>query len=180
MIRRATESDATAIAQVHLATWRSTYGGIVAQDHIDSLTVDAYSTRWRSRLIGSTNPPPTVLVATDVSGDIIGFTSGGTTRENSLPFDAELYAIYVLQECQGRGIGRSLVNDLVGHLLEHGHTSLCVSVLTNNPARLFYERLGGKWIRNVSNVIGGSAYPATWYGWDDLRTLKDQVTDDRT
>jgi L-amino acid N-acyltransferase YncA len=171
VIRRATETDASAIAQVHVAAWRTTYRGIVAQDHIDGLSVDDFTARWQSRLSGRTAAPHTVLVASDNDGNIVGFASGGPTRETGLPFDAELYAIYLLQPFQARGLGRQLLRELAKHLLEEGHSSLCVSVLSDNPARHFYQRMGGHLVRTAPHVMGGRSYPASWFGWFDLRDL---------
>jgi GNAT superfamily N-acetyltransferase len=171
LIRRAVDTDAASIAQVHVAAWRSTYTGIVAQSHIDRLSVADFTARWLGRLRDTTDSSPTVLVALDNHGAITGFVSGGKTRDGTVPFDGELYAIYLLKSAQGKGLGRRLVEELAKRLLSQGHTSLCVSVLTDNPACHFYERLGAVWIRDVPHVLGGQTYQASWYGWHDLRRL---------
>jgi hypothetical protein len=38
-IRRASQSDARAIAEVHVASWRETYRGIVPDAFLDALSV---------------------------------------------------------------------------------------------------------------------------------------------
>jgi ribosomal protein S18 acetylase RimI-like enzyme len=171
LIRKATEADATAIAQVHVSSWRSTYAGIVTQDHIDRLSVEDFARRWQARLDDSTGPPQTILVASDERDAVVGFISGGKTRNTTIPFDAELYAIYLLNEFQQRGVGRRLVRELATDLIEQDYTSLCVSVLADNPARHFYEHLGAVWIRNEPHPVGGATYQASWYGWADLHSL---------
>ena len=57
-------------------------------------------------------------------------------------YDGELYAIYLLGEHQGRGIGRRFVELVVAWLREQGHESMRVWVLEGNPAQRFYERHG--------------------------------------
>jgi ribosomal protein S18 acetylase RimI-like enzyme len=171
LIRRAVDTDAASIAQVHVDAWRSTYAGIVAQDYIDRRSLADFTARWLDRLRDTTDSSPTVLVAVDNHDAITGFVSGGRTRDDTVPFDSELYAIYLLKHAQGQGLGRRLVEELARHLLSQGHTSLCVTVLTANPACHFYERLGAVWIREVPHVLGEQTYQASWYGWHDLRRL---------
>jgi hypothetical protein len=39
-VREARLEDARAIAEVHLASWKTTYRGIIAQEYIDGLRVE--------------------------------------------------------------------------------------------------------------------------------------------
>jgi len=83
-------------------------------------------------------------------------------------YDGELYAIYLLGEHQGRGIGRRFVELVVAWLREQGHESMRVWVLEGNPAQRFYERLGGKKVGIKVEDIGGHSVTEIAYGWDDL------------
>ena len=77
-IRPAVLDDADAIAHVHLASWKTTYPGIIAQDYIDSLRVEVGTAMWRTRL---TENAPATFVAEDESG-IFGFAAGGAIVHN--------------------------------------------------------------------------------------------------
>ena len=50
LIRRARADDAAGIAQVHVASWRSTYPGMVPDSYLLGLSTDAYTERWRAIL----------------------------------------------------------------------------------------------------------------------------------
>ncbi|MEX2284390.1 MAG: GNAT family N-acetyltransferase [Gemmatimonadota bacterium] len=170
-IRPAALADVPAIAAVHVASWRTTYPGIVAQDHIDRVTVEAQAARWERRLADPTTQAPSVMVAADASENLIGFASGGSAREESEGYDAELFAIYLLKEAQGRGVGRRLFNAVAAELRSRGHRALYVRVLSANPACNFYERLGGRRLKEASLTLGDRQYPETWYGWEDINAV---------
>ena len=49
-IREGTPEDAAVIAQAHLASWKTTYPGIIPQEYIDGLKVEDGVSRWHARL----------------------------------------------------------------------------------------------------------------------------------
>ncbi|HEY4215527.1 MAG TPA: GNAT family N-acetyltransferase [Gemmatimonadaceae bacterium] len=49
-IRKAVPTDAGAIADVHVASWRATYAGLVAQSYLDGLSVAERTAAWERRL----------------------------------------------------------------------------------------------------------------------------------
>ncbi len=90
-------------------------------------------------------------------------------------YDGELYAIYILQDYQGRGIGRKLVEPVVDELVRNGINSMLVWVLEGNGAKHFYEKLGGEKIDTADITIGGAELKETAYGWQDLSRLQKEV-----
>ena len=170
-IRRATPDDAEAIAEVHVASWRTTYEGIVDPAIIDSLSVSERAESWRQRLMSTEASAPDILVALTRETGIVGFVSGGAIRDPVPGFDGELYAIYLLEGAQREGIGRALVRHWAIAALERGLRSAVVRVLADNPACKFYERLGAIHLRDGEHVVGGKSYPERLYGWKDLRPL---------
>jgi ribosomal protein S18 acetylase RimI-like enzyme len=170
-IRRATLDDAGAIAAVHVASWRTTYPGIVSQSYIDSLSVDERTSMWTRRLSEASNAAPDVLVVESPDAGIVGFASGGPIRHPEPGFDAELYAIYLLAEFQGRGVGRRLVVEWARLAVAGGLHAAIVRVLADNPACAFYERLAAYRLRESRLEIGGKDYPEICYAWSDLRVL---------
>ena len=169
MIRSATVGDAPAIARVHVASWLSTYRGLLPDDFLESLSETNYTERWK-RVI--TEGASKVVVAEDGS-DVVGFASGGRERAGEQGFEGELYAIYVLDNAQRRGLGRELVRSIVDSLRELGLTNMIIWVLRDNrPARDFYERLGGIYVRAQPITIGSATLEEVSYGWrrlDDVR-----------
>jgi len=170
-VRGATIEDAFAIASVHVLTWHGSYRGIVADEYIESLTIEEGEEVWRERLGFAGPMGMLVLVAEGSQSGIFGFASGGPNREANLAFDAEMYALYVRPESQHRGAGRALVRSLAAGLIGRGYHALAVAVLARNPARAFYEALGARYLDEQPRIIGGTPYREARYGWDDLQQL---------
>jgi GNAT superfamily N-acetyltransferase len=169
-IRSANQDDAAAIARVHVASWRSTYAGIVAEEYLAALDEAKRELSWREWL---TRGIETYVAALD--GEIVGFITGGAIREPIEPYDAELYAIYLLQAAHGQGIGRQLLRQLVVMLLGRGFHSMAVWVLEQNPATNFYERTGGQRLTSKEIEIGGATLVEVAYGWPDLTSFPAQI-----
>ena len=138
LIRPAHRDDAAGIARVHVDSWRTTYKGIVPDTILDNLS---YETRTRQWYIGLSNPNRTIFdyVATDPSDQIVGFVNGGTERSGDPEYKGELYAIYLLKEVQGQGLGRRLMLTLVERLVQERYTNMLLWVLAANPARKFCQ-----------------------------------------
>lgn len=166
-VRRAEPEDAEAIAQVHLASWKTTYPGVIPQEYIDSLRVEDGTTRWKTRI---EEQAATVLVSEDEAG-IFGFAAGGKPLHPVEGYDAELYAIYLLASHQGRGAGRELVRMLADILAQQGFRTMLVWALTENSACGFYQRLGGVLAGEQTIEIGGKVLPEVAFGWQDIRQL---------
>lgn len=173
-IRRAILADAHAIAEVHVASWRSTYRGLVPQAHLDGLSVERRETMWTS-VLGDARTQTLVFVATADDGRIVGFAAGGPPQvpDSTYPaYTGELYAIYLLADHQGRGTGRQLVASLAHALATRGMTSLLVWVLEGNPACHFYAALGGVRAGEKPIDIGGATLTELAYGWPDSAPLR--------
>jgi GNAT superfamily N-acetyltransferase len=165
-IRPATEQDAGAIAHVHIESWRSTYKGIVPDAYLAALDEPARTAQWRE-WIGSEAP---VFVAIQ-DGGVVGFIGGGAIRDLIEGYDAELFAIYLLQSHQRRGIGTALLRRLATHLHHAGFTSLAVWVLEENVSSTFYERSGALRIARKQIEIGGVSLSVVAYGWPSLQAI---------
>lgn len=173
-LRRATIGDAPVIAEVQVASWHTTYRGLIPDETLDALDLDARTERWREALPAPEQVTFVAETGEDGARTVIGFAAGGPNRAEAPPFDAfsgELYAIYLLASHQRGGTGGRLVRALAAALLELGHRSMIVWVLEANPARGFYERLGGRFVGAQEIKIFGRMYPEVAYGWDDVVAL---------
>lgn len=170
MIREATAADAPGIARVHVESWRTTYRGIVPEDVLANLSVEQREQHWAERL-GNADRPECVYVAADTAGAVVGFASGGPEREGDAVYTGELYAIYLLAEQQGKGIGRRLAREVAERLVVAGHEAMLVWVLAANPACRFYAALGGVPVREKQIAIGDRSLTEVAYGWTDIRAM---------
>ena len=166
IIRPAEVNDAAAIAKVHVETWRTTYGGIIPQHYLDSLTVENRSVGW-VRLLEQTAEGLMTLVSEDHDGRIVGFVSAGPLRHRDSRFEGEISSLYVLKPYQNAAHGRRLFLAAANRLARMGHKGLFVWVLASNPARRFYERLGGVQVSDVTRKFAGKPLHEIGYGWEE-------------
>lgn len=166
-IRKANLTDAKAIAKVHVDSWKTTYVNIVPDEYLNKLSYESREQVWANAI-----PSGGVYVAENNEGLIVGFSKGGKERSGNYDgYDGELYAIYILKEYQGRGIGTALVKPVIDELKGMGSTSMVVLVLEENISCKFYELLGGKKIDTVEVEIGGKKLSELVYGWNDIRNI---------
>jgi SAM-dependent methyltransferase len=169
-IREAKVNDAVAIAQVHVDSWRATYRGILPDAHLGRFSREARERTWRNILTESARRE-FVYVAVDATDAIVGFASGGPERVGDPKNRAEIYAIYLLETFQRRGIGRRLCHAVAERLVEAGFDSMVIWVLEKNPARGFYSALGGKVVAEKAIAVDGVSLVEVGYGWEDVRAL---------
>jgi ribosomal protein S18 acetylase RimI-like enzyme len=147
-------------------TWRTTYRGIVPDEHLASLCYEKQTSFFQRML---TSSGLFYYVAEDAYGEVVGVASGGAERTGDPVYAGELCGIYVLESRQRQGIGRQLVHAVVDRLVQAGIHSMLVWVLAENPSRRFYEALGGRQVATKQIDIGGTVLDEVAYGWLDLR-----------
>lgn len=166
-VRRATIQDASAIAHIHVDTWRTTYRGIITDEFLSNLHYERRQRMWEDTIKDPKNA--THVFVAEGEGQTVGFAACGTARDEK-EFAGELYAIYVTQNSQGKGVGRMLAGSVVSDLKSRGLTSMLVWVLAENPFRMFYEALGGELVRTREVEIGGKMLKELGYGWKSLES----------
>ena len=174
IVRDAMTEDAAAIAYILVDTWRQAYAGIMPDDFLAGLSVEAREKRLRE---GFLLPAPDrfVVLAEEDGGAVVGCAMGGACRDDEPHFSGEVYAIYVRPGHQHQGIGLALIRAAVKRLLALGHSSLLIWTLSENPSRGFYEALQGNLVRERQVEIGGMLFPEVGYGWEDLRRLEKMI-----
>ena len=173
-IRQAREGDAEGIARVHTESWKTTYRNIVPDDFLDHLTTESRISQWE-QTIRSDEKNQILVVAEQPGGNIVGIACGGREREGKLPYDAELYAIYLLEEVQQKGFGQQLATHVVRYLHSQDMKRLLIWALERNSACRFYEKMGGRPVHTQSIRIGGQNLIEIAYGWENLNDFARQV-----
>jgi ribosomal protein S18 acetylase RimI-like enzyme len=104
---------------------------------------------------------------------IIGFASGARSRHlrASVQSEGEVQTLYVQDDWRERGVGRRLMRAAAAHLAAIGCGSVSVWVLSENPARWFYQRLGGQAVASGSVHVAGQGVSQTAFSWDPIEKL---------
>ncbi|MGE6754174.1 N-acetyltransferase family protein [Rossellomorea sp. NPDC071047] len=150
--RKANLQDSPGLAYVHVHSWRTTYKGIVSEEYLQSLSIEEREQKWVQILSG----PHHTYVCEEDDGKIIGFVSFG--KERSGEYEGELYAIYLLEEYQGKGIGKELLGNAAAGLKKQGYNSMWIWVLKENPSKHFYYALKPTLIKEEVLTIGGESH----------------------
>ncbi|MCD5323204.1 MULTISPECIES: GNAT family N-acetyltransferase [Pontibacillus] len=166
-IRKAKMGDGRNVAKVQVDTWKTTYKGVVPDQVLEKMTYDSREKQWKGII-----ETQSIYVAETAEGEIVGFSNGGKERSGKYEgYEGELYAIYIRDEHQNKGLGRKLVRPVVEDLLKEGISSMVVLVLRENPACRFYESLGAVEIASVPIKVGSEALEELVYGWKEIGDL---------
>jgi ribosomal protein S18 acetylase RimI-like enzyme len=141
-VRVASADDCRAIAEVHVASWKAAYTGILDDAFLANLSIDRREDMWRQTLAESASE---LLVASDQSS-IVGFVSFGNSRDaDAAPDRGELWALYVRPSAWSTGVGRELWHAAHTRMLERGFASVSLWVLQQNARAIrFYSVAGFK------------------------------------
>lgn len=153
-IRRARPADAMGIAIVQAYTWKTTYTGLMPEAMLDFRIrhLDRNAQKIEARIRSGSG-----FFAAECGGAVVGFACWGPSCSAEWPEDGEVQTIYVLQAFQGRGVGRALFLRCQEQLRRAGYRHMYVNCLAGNPARAFYERLGGVRVGSrTDEAVGGT------------------------
>ena len=168
-VRKAVAGDAQAVARIHVETWRATYAGVIPDAYLVQMDLARQFRMWR-HTIRRSGGSYHVLVAETGDGGVIGFASCGAARRAGLPrrthYDGEIYTLYVALDHQGQGHGRALLDACLKRLRSDGRSAAVVWVLAANPARFFYEAMGGERVAERTEKFAGAELEELAFGWD--------------
>jgi GNAT superfamily N-acetyltransferase len=163
--REATADDAAGVATVHVLSWHKSFKGIVPDSFLQKLTIENRTKAFSERFTDSFYK---MYVAETSDGRVVGFADVGDPRHDVGPYDAELYAIYILHELQGKGIGARLFARVKEFLIAQRKNSMYLMALEVSPYRSFYEKMGGRVVGKKQIRLEGIDFGAVIYGWEGL------------
>src|SRR5215467_7062109 len=172
-IRRAHKSDAAAIGRVHVETWQATYAGMLPDAMLAGMSDVRQSAYW-SRLLADPGEARGVFVADDEEMGVVGFGSCGLVRDPPEGLSGreqrvgEVYTLYVEADFQNQGLGRRLLDAMLRQLQADGYDTAILWMLADNPARFFYEGLGGAPVGRRADRMAGTQVEEVAYAWRDL------------
>ena len=135
MIRKAQINDAENIVKINIRGWKQTYKGIFPQQFLDNLKLTNETIQKCQNKIKEYS----VYIK---DKQIVGFIRYGKNKKGYNDSYGEIYALYDLK---------------------NNYTSILVSTLINNPANIFYQKIGGKLIGNSNFILEDKSYLENLY-----------------
>ena len=151
-IRRASLDDISQLADVHAASWRYAYRGIIPGRELEKMVRHRGARWWRSAILRGGG-----LLVVDFDDMVVGYVSFGRCRDVSARYTGEIFELYLMPEFQGLGFGRRLFAGARATLASRGYPTLIVWALADNHiATDFYGALGGKPVKKASEHFGAT------------------------
>ncbi len=148
--RLETKDEIKGKAAVHYQAWKEAYVGLVNQDFLDRRTKEM-SLQSAQRAFDN---GITTLIAKDREC-VVGFADFGRYWLDDLRDAGEIYAIYVLKEYYGKGIGFALMKKALDALSKYPQTA--VWALTGNERAIrFYRRCGFEFDGEIKEIELGT------------------------
>ncbi|HEX8712693.1 MAG TPA: GNAT family N-acetyltransferase [Terracidiphilus sp.] len=137
-IRMAEPDDALEVARVHVRSWQAAYRGLLPDEYLSQLRPEDRAKRYDFASVDPATPKTIVAIDGDA---ILGFATTSPSRDEDLPGDGELCALYVDPDCWDRGVGTLLIAEARRRLLDQGFSHALLWVLAGNDrADRFYRR----------------------------------------
>ena len=169
-VRLARPEDAAAVARIYVESWHDTYAGILPLRLLRAMTPKKQAPRWRAAIRARSGEQ--VLVATGARDGVVGMSSIGASRDGGLGYDGEVYTLYVDPAYLGRGAGRALLRADFAALRARGFASCMIWAHARNPARFFYEAMGGRLVAERVQSMMGDCVPEVAFGWRKLALVE--------
>jgi ribosomal protein S18 acetylase RimI-like enzyme len=157
-VRAAIPQDARAIGAVHMQCWREAYSHLVSERFLQQQTPEQAAERW-AQALGTPTEGRTVHVGT-VDDRVVGFASSGPSRDEPPVRDLQLWAIYLLADHHGSGLGQRLLDAVLGD------RPASLWMAKDNPRALAFYR------RNGFAPDGMEKIEASWENLHEIRLVR--------
>lgn len=159
-IRKALPADAEALSGVFRDAWHQAYRGIIPHLHLERM-IRQRSAAWWS---GAIRKGDRTLVL-ELAGELGGYVTFGKSRW-PLPYEGEIYELYMAPTHQGVGLGEYLF-EAARHAMDASRMSgLLVWALADNTAACeFYRRRGGRPVARTKERMADRALVKIGFAW---------------
>ena len=156
LFRDAAPHDAKALAALGVRTFTETFGQLYTPENLSAFLANHSEQRWREELC---DPSFSVRIG-EADGKAVAYAKLGPP---TLPFEPqgkpiELRQFYVLNDWQGSGASRELMDWVIAEAICRGGEDLYLSVfIDNHRARRFYDRYGFEAVGRYDFMVGSHA-----------------------
>ncbi|MFD2245875.1 GNAT family N-acetyltransferase [Pontibacter ruber] len=135
-IREAGFADVPTIKALAEAIWEPTYSSILSKDQIDYM----FSVIYTEEALRQQMAEGQTFLLLYLQEEPIGFAAFSVKDPEEKVY--KLNKIYLLPSCQGKGLGKILLDAVEQEVANRGARLLDLNVNRHNKAKQFYERCG--------------------------------------
>lgn len=150
-IKKATVQEIPLIRELTFRVWPQTYASILTQEQIDYMLDMMYSEASLQKQM-TMEGSEFIIVYED--GNPVGFASYAEVE----PKRWKLHKIYILQNQQGKGTGKFVIDHIIEEIAKKNASSLFLQVNQHNKAKGFYEKLGFSEVDFINLDIGNGFF----------------------
>ena len=161
----ASSQDIEPIAQLHAASWRIAYRGMLPDDYLDQRVVADRIAFWTARF-ASVPPDRRLVLKAENSAALLGFVCVLLDAEPE--WGARLDNLHVGPDVKGTGVGYALFQAAREWIarVSPGTAMHLWCVERNLVARRFYDRQGGQVVETATRPVAQDlAVPELRYWW---------------
>lgn len=156
IIRNVKKEDIPEVVDIQITGWQTAYKGI-----IDDLFLNSMNREERIKQRNEDYHKGGFIVA-ELDKEIIGFcrfTDSNRFSPETPEADCELSGLYVKPNLKNNGIGTKMFQYVLEEFKGQNKTKMIIWCLKDNyPSRKFYEKMGGKVIKERSITIDNKDY----------------------
>ena len=155
-IRNIKKEDIPEVVNIQIDGWRASYKGMIDDEYLENMNVEN-KIKMREKDYKENR-----FIVAEINNEIVGFcryTDNMEKTPETPEVDCELRALYVKPELKHNGIGKKMFQYAVNEFKNMGKTKMVLWCLKDNVlARKFYEKMGGKIIKERLIHIGNRDY----------------------
>lgn len=164
IIRDIKKEDIPQVVDIQISGWRAAYKGMIDDEYLENMNAEK-KIKMREKDYKETR-----FIVAEIGKEIVGFcryTDNMEKTPETKEADCELRALYVKPELKHNGIGKRLFEHVVNEFKHMGKTKMVLWCLKDNAlARRFYEKMGGKIIKERLIYIGNRDYEEVAFEYD--------------
>lgn len=155
-IRDIKKEDIPQVVDIQISGWKTAYKGIIDDKYLENMNPEE-KIKMRQKDYTENR-----FIVAELNNEVVGFCRY-TDNINKTPetpeADCELRAIYVKPELKHNGIGRKMFEYAVNEFKNLGKRKMVIWCLKDNESsKKFYEKMGGKIIKERLIHIGNTDY----------------------
>ncbi len=166
-IRNIKKEDIPQVVDIQIRAWRTAYKGIIDDDFLGKMDKEE---RIKKREKDYTENS---FIVAELNNEVVGFCRyiDNIEKIQEIPeADCELRALYVKPELKHNGIGRKMFEYAVNEFRNLGKRKMIIGCLKDNePSKKFYDKIGGRVIKERLIHIGNRDYEEVIFEYDVIK-----------